>query len=508
MATARYHVTPSGPKLCSASIRSCPYGGEENHFENKITAKQKFAEAPKTASQLHREGQHVSKYLSLKSEAVTQTITQADNWGSAVSDLIDAHIEKNSVKPEQIEFTLQWEEPSLDNDPEKARKFVFDASPRLDDSMGQFTNIYRLAWWSASDKEAQLAIDSIYRTPEYKDIRWEKIPDKMKWEAAFGAIADVADINKNAFTEIKKKERELQGENELNHRLILNTANVVDFSSLAKKLRDPNQVAIAMLEDVQSGRALAAEDKALYRYERSLDRKANNVVRAIQATENSLIGPYNAYDRGIGFYSLDGDHRTVVEENLSSTFVRGRHLHQLGLDSQRWVTGTWRGDKDGQGHNSLGNQARYERLSSSTDKGIPHQSPMTFWTANTPDGARWELGLDVSTPEAGSNRVRYFEAANPNTIMNESVTEGPIQGFASMKESMELRYGDSSKWTPGLQRDMGILADIVEGHNAMSLSAQSARERLEQSGFGKPTPEASAQEEHKSLFGNLSKLFG
>lgn len=508
MAVPRYHITPSGPKLCSASIRSCRYGGESAHFDNRIVAKQKYAELPKTASQLHRASQHASKYLALDGDETTNRIVNSDNWGSAISDLIDEHIEKTSMSPEQIEFTLRWEEPSLDNDPAKARRFAFDASPRLDDDLGQFTNIYRLAWWNASDKDAQKAIDAIARTPEYKDIRWEEIPDKMKWEAAFSAIAPEADINKNSFSEIKANERKNHKENELHHRLVLDNANVVDFSTLAKKMQDPDQMAIAMLDDAQNGRDLAPESKALYRYERSLERKADNIVKAIQATENSLIGPYNAYDRGLGFYRLDDDRRTVVDENLSSTFVRGRHLQQLGLDSQRWVTGTWRGDRDNDGGHSLGKQAKYERVASSTDKGIPYQSPMTFWTANTPDGARWELGLDVSTPDAGSNRVRYFDAANPNVIVEDSPTEGPIQGFASMKESMEARYGDSSKWTAGLQRDMSVLADIVEGHSVMSLSAEKARERLNQAGISKQTPQTAANDEHKSLFGNLGKLFG
>jgi len=507
VAVARYHITPSGPKLCSASVRSCPYGGAENHFESSRVAKQKFIETPKTAAQLFRDKQPAAKTLALGgSEEETAAIVYSDNWGASISDLIDQHVEDTSVKPEQIQFLLHWQEPSLNGDPAYARNFLFEAVPRLDDDLGKFTNIYRLAWWNPTDKRADDAIKFIYASESGRDSRWAKVPDHMKWEAAFGEELPEVDQNKNDASEKYRKRRDLTEKNNLEFRSVLNRANTVDTEALANKLRDASQTTLASFQDANTAGIKPVEATALYAYERSLERKANNVLSAIKATENSLIGPYNAYDRGIGFYHLDNDRRTVVEEELGSTFVRGRHLHQLGLDSERWLTGSWNGDKDRFG-NGLDNQKRFERVAYSGDKGIPYQSPMTFWTANTPDGARWELGLDVSSPEAGSNRVRYFDAANPNIPVKSSVPADPIEGFATLREQMEARYGDSARWSYKLQRDMKILADLVEGHRVMTISGKGARDRMKEFGVEKPAVR-NAKEEHSSLFGSFGKMFG
>jgi hypothetical protein len=77
-----------------------------------------------------------------------------------------------------------------------------------------------------------------------------------------------------------------------------------------------------------------------------------------------------------------------------------------------------------------------------------------------------------------------------------------------MKGQMEERYGDSARWSPRLQRDMRILADLVEGHRVMTISGKASRDRMKEYGFDKPKAVQTAKEEHSSLFGSLGKLFG
>lgn len=501
MAVARYHITPNGPKLCSASVRSCPYG---DHFDSNRDARQKFRESELSAEQLYRENQPASKYLHLGDDRSTTKVVRSENWGAGIADLIDEHIEQNSVKPEQIEFLFYWDENSPDGDASKTRRYLFEAVPRLDSTMGKFTNIYRFAWWNPSDKAAQEAIDFVYADEKGRDSRWARVPDSMKWEAALGDDLPETGTTRTDHMAGYTKLVELQESNRQQYREVLNKPNVLDTKTLAWKLRDPALEAIAIREDAMAG-PRPDELKSAYLYERNLERKAQNVVRAIRATETNLIGAYNAYDRGIGFYSLDNDRRTVVDEDLSTTFVRGRNLHQLGLESERWITGTWRGDTDRDG-NEMGSQSRFNRVADSGDKGIPFESPMSFWTANTPDGARWELGMDVRSPEAGSNRVSYYEASNPSVPTDKATPLNAVDGFAAMRDAMEERYGESANWSPALQRDMKVLADIAEGHNAMILSAETARKRVRSYGFDKP--ETQAKQEHASLFGGLGKLFG
>jgi hypothetical protein len=508
VAVARYHITPTGPKLCSASIRSCPYGGAENHFESDRIAREKFRELPKTPAQLFRDNQPIAKTLTIgDTPEETSAVVYSANWGAAISDLIDKHIDETSTKPEQIQFLFYWEEPSLNGDPRYARNYLFEAAPRLDDSLGKFTNIYRMAWWNPNDKLADDAIKFVYAKESGRDARWDRVPKHMKWEAAFGEGIPEIDPTRNSAPAKMRARDERMDKNKMEFREVLNRANILNLDELANKLRDPSQTTMASLQDSSITEKRPVETTALYNYERSLERKAANVFDAIKATENTLIGPYDAYDRGIGFYNLDNDRRTVVEEELGSTFVRGRHLQQLGLDSRKWLTGSWKGDEDRYG-NSLGNQAKFERVANSVDKGIPYQSPMTFWTANTPDGARWELGLDVSSPETGSNRVRYFDATNPSIPARSTTPGDPFEGFATMKGQMEERYGDSARWSPRLQRDMRILADLVEGHRVMTISGKASRDRMKEYGFDKPKAVQTAKEEHSSLFGSLGKLFG
>ena len=419
----------------------------------------------------------------------TEAIVRADDWGAAISDLVDDHIESTGVKPERISFLLYWDEASMDDDPAQSRRYLFEAVPRLDDSLGKFTNIYRLSWWDPADARHQVAIDSIYAREEGRDSRWAKIPDGIKWEAAFGESLPQVDMNRNDWSDAYRKREAMTKENNSLSRSVLNAANVVDLDTLIRRLRDRNRPEPAAGTDL----------------ERSLERRASNVFRAIQAIENSVMGPYDSYDRGLGFYRIDDDRRTIIEENLSTTFVRGRHLQQLGLDSQRWLMGAWKGDID-EGGNTLTSQEAFARVVYSTDKGVPFQSPMTFWTASTPDGSRWELGLDVRSPEAGCHRVLHFAAANPNIPTELATPAGPVEGLAAMRSLMEERYGASSQWPSDLQRDMRVLADIAHGHSVMRHSAQTARERMTKYGVGVEQTKRNENEVPRSVFGALRNL--
>lgn len=499
MAVARYHITPTGPKLCSATVRSCPYGGAENHFESDLVAKQRFNESPASAEALFREGQPAAKHLMIGSKAATEKIVRSNNWGAAIADIIDQHIEATNVVPEQIEFNLEWDEESPDGDPKKLQHFIFEAKPRLDDGFGKFTNIYRLAWWRDNDRQGKSSIDYIYSSTKGQDSRWKMVPDYMKWEATLGTSLPEADMSRNDWSDRQRAIRQRDSLNTLRSQDVVSRPNAMSIRDLAQKLRDPEIQATSVREDAAAGKR-AEELTARYRYERSLERKANNVLNAIKAVENTLIGPYNANDSGVGFYKVDNDRRTVVDEDLSTTSVRGRNLLQLGLDSQAWFTGSWRGETE------RSRQQQYERIANDPTKGIPYQSPMTFWTASTPDGARWELAMDVHSPENGSSRVHYYDASNPNIPIERATPKDAVDGFATMRDAMEERYGESANWSPALQRDMRVLADIAEGHRAMGWSAANARQRFQKSGLDQSGENAKVA--HSELFGGLGKLFG
>ena len=480
LSAARYHATRNGPRLCAESVGSCLNG--DGHFATAREARQRSGELLEQVSAAELSA---AKALALGRDAQsTERIVRSDNWGAALSDQVDEHIAATGVRPDHISLLLYWDEASIDDDSAHTRRYLFEAVPRHDESLGKYTNIYRLAWWNPADESAQHSIDDIYAREEGRDSRWARVADHLKWEAAFGESLPVVNFDRNDWSDAYSRREAMTSKNNAHSQSVLNSANVVDLPSLVRKLSDRHQQSLAVYEDSRSGPRSRRATTALDRYQRSLERKAQNIFLVIQAIENSVMGPYDSYDRGLGFYRLDDDRRTIVNESLSTTWVRGRHLQQLGLDSQRWLNGAWKGDIDS-GGNTLTRQEAFARVVYSIDKGVPFESPMTFWTAAAPDGSRWELGLDVRSPEAGSHRVRHGAAANPNRPVDLATPGDAINGFAILHSLLEQRYGESSQWPPALQRDMSVLADIAEGHSVMRHSAQTARERMKKYGVGR-----------------------
>lgn len=502
MAQARYHITPTGPKLCSASVRSCPYGDSTSHFSTRDAALAKIKDTSHTSVEnAFRSNANSAKVFALPGDVESsKRIVEADDWGASFSDMLDEHIEANGV-PKQIDFTLIWENDNQAKD--SGSHYIFDAMPRFDEEMNVFTNVYRLARVDLNDSKVvdnleRMKLDNVARVSAWKDIQ-----GAGGWGAIFGhEVSDPNPRSDNYSNERHQKDRQASML-ETNNFKSNTRMNYVDMDHLVQLMGSTAALDRAKIVDLENGITREDEGSAVYDYKKSVQRKAESIKRLIQVTENTLMGPVNAYNRGFGFYRLDNDRHTIVEEDLSTTMVRGHLLSALGNESNRLRL------SNGYGYSKPKNETQIDAYNRERDlnKPVPYQSPMTFFTSNTPDGARWELGLDVSSPEAGSHRVRYFDGANPNTIANEITPSDSVEGFAVMKEQLEARYGESSNWSPKLQRDMKVLADIVSGHGYMRERGREVRNSLSQAGVY-DTAILKAKEEHDSLFGKLGKLFG
>lgn len=489
-----YHRTHAGMRLCGVSAGLCSYDADE-HFTSERLSNDQRKNLPLLA-EVNREQ---AKYLGLHGEEFTKHLLRTDNWGAQVSATIAKHIETTNVVPSEIELMLSWEDESLNSDPKLLRHYFLMSTSRFDKHLNKTTNIYQLTFWDPNYDKQQKAIDHLFAAYNsergLEKVQWSKFPSAMKWEAGFGEEVPIPDVNKNSYVDESNKQRFMREVNKSEFRQVLDKANVVDIVDLENKLTNPYQVEIAKQQDANTGKTLTLDN-----YTSSVKRRAHNIVAMIQAIENTLMGPYDAYDRGISFYHVDGDRKTIINENLHDTIVRGHHLRKLGSDSFDWLKMQWPADKRKEKYEVTTNQERFVRVLDSVNKGIPHQSPMTFWTTSTPDGSRWELGLDVMTPANGSHRVRFYDAANPNIVSWEVIPTDAAEGFALMKSAMEDKYGPSSKWSYAFQQEIVALADIVSGHRTMSYSAKFAHDHMLSYGVGvsKPRPEAK-----KGILGKL-----
>ncbi|WIE81360.1 hypothetical protein [Curtobacterium sp. MCSS17_016] len=389
-------------------------------------------------------------------------VVEAPRWGAAFADALDEHVAQHGV-PQQISFFATWQSDPDGSTFEQHRrpaKLVLQSVPRYDDDLGRWTNIHRLGWWDPEDK----ALDDLFQTvidgrAGRTDQLWARIPGSAKYEAAFvHIIPERHPTSDLRFSDMSDRHRRSVENAQANQQVLdLDRGNQLDGRAISQALRNSNL----------GGRP---------------NRLGLNVGELITAMESTLLGPVLTYPRGIAFFSLDEDRRPVVDENLTTTYVRGYHLVQLGTDAYRWWTGTWHGDADSDG-NEFGSQARFNRIADEdTTKPVPIDAPMTFWTTNTPDAARIEVGLHARSRQFGPHHVRVFQPENPNLIEAQWPAPSAADAAAIVRTLLTDRYGADEHWPEYLTREARILDGILRSHGAMTMSATSLADRFRRYG--------------------------
>ncbi|MGW8431750.1 hypothetical protein ACWGJ9_11705 [Curtobacterium citreum] len=388
----------------------------------------------------------------LEGEAAMRVVG-APRWGAAFADELDVHVAQHDV-PQQISFFATWLSPPDGSTFEQHRRpgrLVFHSVPRYDGDLGRWTNIHRLGWWDPEDK----ALDDLFQTlidgrSGRTDHLWARIPGSAKYEAAFVHIIPARHpTSDQRFGDASDRyNRSVENAQAGQQVLDLERGNKLDGRVISQALRNSDL----------GGRP---------------NRLGLNVAELITAMESTLLGPVLTYPRGIAFFSLDEDRRPVVDENLTTTYVRGHHLVRLGTDANRWWTGTWYGDTDSDG-NELGSQAKFNRISDEdSTKPVPVDAPMTFWTTNTPDAARIEVGLHARSHQFGPHHVRVFKPENPNLIEAQWPAPSGADAATIVRSVLTERYGPNEQWPEYLTREARILDGILQAHDAMTMSATS-----------------------------------
>lgn len=488
MAKVRYHMTPNGPRPCLARVRGCPYGNEAHYYDEVASSAPVYNEDSSLVNLSS------SEFLQFNSKE-KERILSSEEWGAELADMIDEHVASKSLSPKQISFKLDSVEELVPGEPETAQGLIVQAIPRLDSTLNAYSNIYRVYAWDPADEKASLTAKMLVKTDGANDYYWNNIAESDKWEVAFGAFVD-----EDTYLDNRKKNIQAK-------RAVLNHLNDVDSEKLANILSSEKALLKAKALDQANYEAIEADETYQAKLRYNLEKRAANILSIIQSAEVNLMSPYDAYDRGLGFYRLDANNRTVIDENLSTTSVRGRNLVKLGVDADVWMRGVWRGDANALGESRIMGYKREERAVNNT-KGMPYRSPMTFWTSSTPDGSRWELAMDIHTPESGSHRVRYFDDTMPDAPAEVATPTNAVDGFNAMKSAMEAQYGESGRWPKKLKRDMRVLEEIAGGHNAMVRFAKKAEESYAKE-MQAYEDRLAGKDEHDLLFGKkLGKLFG
>jgi hypothetical protein len=399
----------------------------------------------------------------LDADAALQ-IVASPRWGAAFADALDAHIETVGSVPSRLSFSATWQSepaPSPSEQHRKPGRFLFDSNPRYDSDLGRWTNIHRLGWWDPEDA----ALDELFQAviaghAERGDYLWSRIPASAKYEAAFVHMLPqrhaTSDLRFHDMTD--KHQRSVVNQQNNQQVLDLDHGNQLDAKDISQRLRHSNL----------GGRP---------------NRLGLNVAELITAMESTLLGPVLTYPRGVAFFALDEDRRPVVDEDLTTTYVRGHHIVQLGTDASRWWTGTWHRDMDQDG-NELGSQAQWNRIADEDEtKLVPIDAPMTFWTTNTPDAARIEVGLHARSRQFGPHHVRVFRPENPNLVEGQWPATSGSEAATIARTVLTDRYGPEEQWPDYLSREARILNGILVAHDALTTSASSLADRFRKYGF-------------------------
>lgn len=488
---ARYHITPKGPKRCFAEVRACPYGGDAAHFNSEAQGRDAVASYYKQVSP--------QKVLSLSGEAFSRAVTESPNWGSAMSDFIEEHIEANGLKPDQIEFELSWKDEAEEiYDPRIAAlggeqvktpetRYFLEATPRYDEELRAFTNVYRLAWWNPEDAEMDRLMAIVNSGSNGRHHLWASIPAHKKLEIAFEAFKKESHEAK-----VVKANLDQTAKNKLQALDVLSTRpNVISKEEIFDKLNGATAaIELGMAADKKAMTGAMKQELARIK----LEKAADNIHQLIAASENNLIGPYRAHERGLGFYRVDSSQKPYIEENLSSTYLRGHNVVELAQNANSWIRGMMPGDE------AMSDTELRHRYKNSENKAIPLKSPTVLWTANTPDGARWELTLYANSEGKGSHRVRYFDPSTGAPV-EVATPMDPKNGSSALQDAVAKMYGEASI-SKELKKDFAILDSITEGiSRADKISAKAVDYR---SAIEKPT----SANLHDELFGDFSKRFG